>query len=120
MTTKAPQTDVEAKPSKHRVCRHGLSLVALSGLLIGTIGITDAQTPPAPSQRPVQSAQSTQPTRPKAAAPATAPTAASAFRNDADIVARINSRDVTVAEVRAFVGGLGAEQQMALARDPAL
>jgi peptidylprolyl isomerase len=108
------------------MCRHGLSLVALSGLLIGTVGQTYAQTPPAPSQRPAQSAQSTQPTqpaRPKATAPAAAPTAAApapAARNDADIVARINGRDVTIAEVRAFVGGLGAEQQMALARDPAL
>ena len=123
MTAMAPQLRVEAIPSRHRAYRHGLSFVALSGLLIGTIGITYAQTPPAPSQRLAQSAQSTQPARPKAAAPATAPTAAapaSAVRNDADIVARINGRDVTIAEVRAFVGGLGAEQQMALARDPAL
>lgn len=123
---------VQAMPSWHRVYQRGLSVVALSGLLIGTIGATHAQTPPPLQQRP---AQPTQPaSRPKAAAPAAAPATAPAApapvapsaaatpasRNDGDIVARINGRDVTIAEVRAFVGGLGAEQQMALARDPAL
>lgn len=131
MTTNSlpPRLLVQAMPSRHRVYQRGLSVVALSGLLIGAIGATHAQTPPPPSQQ--RPAQPTQPApRPKAAAPAAAPATPApaarptasvpAARNDADIVARINGRDVTIAEVRAFVGGLGAEQQMALARDPAL
>lgn len=122
MATNSPALHLlaAAMPIRHRLHQRGLSVVALSGLLIGAISVTHAQTPPPSSQqRPAQSTQ--QGPRPKAAAPAAAPTtSAPAARNDADIVARINGRDVTIAEVRAFIGGLAAEQQMALARDPAL
>jgi peptidylprolyl isomerase len=95
---------------------------AIAGLLIASIGAAPAQTPQAPA-----AARPAQPPRPKAAAPtpavaarpAAAPSAA-APRGDGDIVARVAGRDISIAEVRSFVSGLAAEQQAALARDPAL
>jgi peptidylprolyl isomerase len=87
----------------------------MSGALMGSIGSALAQNPPA--ARPGSGASTAAPARTQPAAPR-APTAAD--KADDEVVARIAGRDVTTSEVRSFLAGLGAEQQAALARDPAL
>lgn len=127
-------TSIQAMASRRGLYWQSLPVIAVSGLLIGTISASHAQLfqSPAPAPKSAQVTPPAQPApRPKAAAPATPAPAASTpaaqpaapanvVRNDADVVARIAGRDVTIGEVRAFVAGLNGEQQAALARDPAL
>lgn len=109
------------RPVRYRVSAN------VAALALAMFGLSTATSAQAPSQQPVP--------RPKAAAAApsgtpsataprparAAPPAPSAAADvGADVVARVSGRDVTVAEVRTFVAGLGAEQQAALSRDPAL
>lgn len=73
-----------------------IATVAIAVLTAGSIGLT-------PGQSQSQEA---------------APTTAAS--DGSDIVARVGGRDVNISEVRAFLAGLGAEQQAALAGDAAL
>ncbi|MDQ8728086.1 peptidylprolyl isomerase [Bradyrhizobium sp. LHD-71] len=60
------------------------------------------------------------PTPPTAAAPAARTTTSGASRANDEIVARVAGRDVSATEVRNFIGALGAREQVAIERDPAL
>jgi len=80
-----------------------------------------------PQQRAAPQAQGVQPPakpRPKAAAPATPAEAAPAQRQTAaqggEVVARVGGRDISTAEVQAFLAGMAADQRAALARDPVM
>ena len=86
-----------------------------------------AQTPPAPQR----AAPPPAPARPKPApqaagseAPAVAAQAtqglASAKPGGDDVIARVGNANVSAEELRAYVGALGAQDQAALAKDPAL
>lgn len=102
-----------------------LITMAATSFLVASFGVALAQSPP-PQPHVPAAPRPAQPPRPKpvAAAPAApAPTTSAALapaRQEGDVVARVNGRDVTTVEVRMFLAGLGAEQQVALARDPAL
>jgi parvulin-like peptidyl-prolyl isomerase len=58
----------------------------------------------------------------KPAAPAAAPKSAApaAPAASGDVVARVGKEDITIGEVRSFLAGLGAREQVALSRDPAM
>lgn len=78
------------------------------------------QVPPKSRSAAPAAVAPTRPAPPSAAAPAKSAAAPAIPRAEGEIVARVAGRDVTTAEVRAFVAGLGAREQAALARDPAL
>lgn len=87
-----------------------------------------AQTPP-PAPPPARAVQppavrpkpAPQPaaTQPPAAQPAPVTSAKASLGGD-DVVARVGNADISAADVRAYVGALGAREQAALAKDPAL
>jgi len=98
-----------------RVRRWALAAVAVAGTVACTASF--AQTPPPVRQRPAPPPVNRavkQPVRPAQTTPF-----ARATDGD-DVVARVANHDVTVGEVRSFVAGLPAQDQAALARDPAL
>ncbi len=109
-----------------------LSSAVFAGLLVCSTSY--AQTQPQPQQPPKQRAAApaatapaapapVAPTRsapPTAAVPATSATASATPRADGDIVARVAGRDITTNEVRGYIAALGAREQVALARDPAM
>lgn len=113
--------------SRQSILRSGVPSVigtALAGVLMCSTSLAQA---PAQQPQPQRSraAAPAAPAHPAAVAPArpAAPVAAAAATPRAaegEIVARIGGRDVTSTEVRNFIGGLGAREQVALARDPAL
>jgi parvulin-like peptidyl-prolyl isomerase len=89
-----------------------------------------AQTAPAPA--PQRTATVPAPAKPKPAAQAAVPqgsagqttatqqvAAAKTSGND-DVVARVGNANISAEELRAYVGALGAREQAALAKDPAL
>jgi parvulin-like peptidyl-prolyl isomerase len=94
-------------------------LVGASLIGSAAIAVAVAQTPPPPS-RPAAPKVSA----PPAARPSPAPVPQAAAPKPAvprdDVVARVGGSDVTAADVRAFVATLGAREQIAVTRDPAL
>ncbi|MBR0960673.1 peptidylprolyl isomerase [Bradyrhizobium japonicum] len=97
--------------------------VAILGLSAGT---AFAQTAPAP-QRPAQPAVKPKPAAPAAAAPtpatpapATQGLASTKTAGGDDVIARVGEANISAEELRAYVGALGAREQAALAKDPAL
>ncbi|MFT6670547.1 MAG: peptidylprolyl isomerase [Afipia broomeae] len=82
---------------------------------------------PQPQQRSAPQAQPVQPAakaRPKAAAPATPADPATPQRQTSaqggEVVARVGGRDISTAEVQAFLAGMAPDQRAALAKDPAM
>jgi peptidylprolyl isomerase len=95
----------------------------LAGSVVCAAGFAFAETP-APDRKPaprppaaiVRPADAVVPqATPAAIVPQATPTAA-----NSEIVAKLGARNITVDEVRAFVATLGAREQAAIARDPAL
>lgn len=88
-------------------------------------GVVLAQSQPQ-QQRPAPQAQPVQPAakpRPGTAAPApVAPVAPPRQTNvqGGEVVARVGNRDISTAEVQAFLAGIGPDQRATLAKDPAL
>lgn len=79
---------------------------------------------PQPQQKSAPQAQPVQPApkaRPKAAAPAE-PTLQQreTGAQGGEVVARVGGRDISTAEVQAFLAGIAQDQRAALAKDPAL
>lgn len=104
------------------------TLVAAAAVAILSLSVGTAFTQPAPApQRPAQPA-----VRPKPAAPATATPAPAApapgtqglattkTTGGDDVIARVGDANISAEELRAYVGALGAHEQAALAKDPAL
>ncbi|MBB4395655.1 peptidylprolyl isomerase [Bradyrhizobium sp. ERR14] len=97
--------------------------MAILGLSVET---ALAQTAPAP-QRPAQPAVKPKPAAPAATAPTPAPPAPSTqglasarTTGGDDVIARVGEANISAEELRAYVGALGAREQAALAKDPAL
>lgn len=90
------------------------------------VGALAQTAPPAPQRaapapvpaRPKQAPQATE--APAAAAPATQGNASSRAPGGDDVVARVGNANVSAEEMRAYIGALGAQDQAALAKDPAL
>ncbi|CAN0149364.1 unnamed protein product [Phaeothamnion confervicola] len=119
--------------SQQTILRSGvrsiIGAVLASTLMCSTsLAQTPAQQPQPQRPRAVAPAAPAAAAHPAAAAPArpapavaAVPAAAAAPRvAEGEVVARIGGRDVTTTEVRNFISGLGAREQVALARDPAL
>ena len=88
-----------------------------------------AQTAPAPQRAATAPAPAAAPApvkpKPQAAAPAgqgsaTQQVAATKASGSDDVVARVGNANISTEELRAYVGALGAREQAALAKDPAL
>ncbi|RZN08844.1 peptidylprolyl isomerase [Bradyrhizobium genosp. SA-3] len=91
-----------------------------------SVGTASAQTAPAP-QRPAQPVVRPKPAAPAAAtptpaaaAPATQGLASTRTTGSDDVIARVGEANISAEELRAYVGALGAREQAALAKDPAL
>lgn len=88
----------------------GMTILCLSAAAV-------AQTPPAGGgQAPAKPKPAAQAPAVRAAAP---PTSAGAKRTD-EVVAHVGANDITAGELRAYVGTLGAREQAALVKEPAL
>jgi peptidylprolyl isomerase len=96
-----------------------LAIIALAG---GFEPALAQNPPPAAAQRVVKpKAPAAAPAPVAAAQPAApAPHAAEAAASGGEPIARVGGRDVTSAEIRAFLASIGPDQRAALARDPAL
>ncbi|WFU22132.1 peptidylprolyl isomerase [Bradyrhizobium sp. CB1717] len=97
--------------------------LAILGLSVATVL---AQSAPAP-QRPAQPAVKPKPAAPAAAtstsaapAPTTQGIASTRATGGDDVIARVGEANISAEELRAYVGALGAREQAALAKDPAL
>lgn len=93
-------------------------LVSVSTVAIAQVQVAPAAKPPqAPGANPAPTAAP--PRAPVAAVPG-APAAAPARAPSGDVVARAGDKELTRSEIRAFVSTLSANEQEALASDPAL
>jgi peptidylprolyl isomerase len=102
-----------------------LLVAAFTSLFMCTVSHAQVQPQLQPQAQPKRAAAPaaaapTRPAPPAAASPATSAAASATPRADGDIVARVAGRDITITEVRSFIAALGAREQVALARDPAL
>lgn len=98
-----------------------LAGAVLAGSLLGFPVGAPAQTLPAPARQPFpKSVPSPAPAAQAPIAPSVQKPVSKAADTDDTVVARIGTTDVGADEVRAFVAGLGAREQAAIARDPAL
>jgi parvulin-like peptidyl-prolyl isomerase len=86
-----------------------------AGLMLAGAGVAHAQTPPRPARPPAQ--QKAAATAPAVAEPAPAATASKATGN---VIARVNGAELTADDIRAYLSGLGGQQQAAMVQDPAL
>lgn len=100
-----------------------------AGLLLHPVGsFGQTSSPPArPSQPPVAKQRAAPPVShtptvpaPTATPPAVLSTAPVRATDGDEVVARVGNVNVSASEVRAFVGALGAREQAALGKDPAL
>ncbi|MHC4043467.1 peptidylprolyl isomerase [Bradyrhizobium sp. 23AC] len=114
------------RPSVIRSSRSTLVVGAAVAILSLSVETAFAQTAPAP-QRPAQPAVKPKPTAPAAAAPTPATPAPSTqglasarTTGGDDVIARVGEANISAEELRAYVGALGAREQAALAKDPAL
>jgi len=96
-------------------------LAAMAAAMLCLPAAAPAQTQPAPAR------VAQQPARPKPAAPlpaapapATQGLAGAKTSNGDDVVARVGDANISADELRAYVTALGAREQAALAKDPAL
>jgi parvulin-like peptidyl-prolyl isomerase len=85
----------------------------VAALGISTGAVAQPASPPARAAAPKAA-------RPAVAAPAAPAPAAKAAPPQEDVVARVGAVDVTADKVRAFIATLGAREQTAVIRDPAL
>ena len=99
-------------------------IAAIAAAMLCLPGAALAQTAPAP-QRTIQPPAKPKPAAPTAQTPA-GPAAATQGLASAktpgsdDVIARVGEANVSADELRAYVGALGAREQAALAKDPAL
>src|ERR1700737_4220496 len=94
-------------------------------LPVGSLAQTAPSAPPRAAQPPAARPKpGPQPTaaQPPATQPAPTPgmTSAKASSSGDDVVARVGNADISAGDVRAYVSALGAREQAALAKDPAL
>ncbi|WP_165405576.1 peptidylprolyl isomerase [Bradyrhizobium genosp. SA-3] len=113
-------------PSAIRSSRSPFVAAAAVAILSLSVGTASAQTAPAP-QRPAQPVVRPKPAAPAAAtptpaaaAPATQGLASTRTTGSDDVIARVGEANISAEELRAYVGALGAREQAALAKDPAL
>jgi hypothetical protein len=98
--------------------------VLATAMMCLPIGAHAQTTPPAPQRaapapaRPKPPAAATE--APASPPPATQGLAAARDAGGGDVVARVGNANVTAEEMRAYIGALGAQDQAALAKDPAL
>ncbi|WP_210317907.1 peptidylprolyl isomerase [Bradyrhizobium sp. ERR14] len=114
------------RPNVIRSSRSTLVVGAAVAILGLSVETALAQTAPAP-QRPAQPAVKPKPAAPAATAPTPAPPAPSTqglasarTTGGDDVIARVGEANISAEELRAYVGALGAREQAALAKDPAL
>jgi parvulin-like peptidyl-prolyl isomerase len=111
-------------PSAIRTLHPTVIAVAAAAILCLPVGAL-AQTAPAPQR--AATAPAPVPARPKPQAavpagqtPATQQVAVAKASGSDDVVARVGNANISAEELRAYVGALGAREQAALAKDPAL
>jgi parvulin-like peptidyl-prolyl isomerase len=110
-------------PGVFRTLQPSVIAAAAAAILCLPVGAL-AQTAPAPQRAatapaPVPAKPKPQAAIPAGQAPATQVAAAKASGSD-DVVARVGNANISAEELRAYVGALGAREQAALAKDPAL
>jgi peptidylprolyl isomerase len=101
-------------------------IAAIVAVTICLPAVALAQTPPAPArtmqpparQRPPAQAPAAQ--LPAAQAPTTQGLAAAKTSGGDDVVARVGDTNISAGDLRAYVSALGAREQAALAKDPAM
>jgi parvulin-like peptidyl-prolyl isomerase len=111
-------------PGVFRTLQPSVIAAAAAAILCLPVGAL-AQTAPAPQRAatapaPVPAKPKPQAAVPAGQAPATQQVAAAKASGSDDVVARVGNANISAEELRAYVGALGAREQAALAKDPAL
>jgi peptidylprolyl isomerase len=88
------------------------------GALAQTAPAPQRVAPPAAKQKPAPQAAASE--APAVQTPATQGLASAKTSGGDDVIARVGNANISAEELRAYVGALGAQDQAALARDPAL
>ena len=92
---------------------------AIVCLPVGALAQTAPTQAPAPA-RPKPAAAAATSQAPAAPKPATQGLASARTAGSEDVIARVGEANISADELRAYVGALGAREQAALAKDPAL